>query len=180
MSHVFCKKAKLKFSSPGGTAQRPFLGRWLVLVDPNWFQQSRREVSWCRRTAASGTTEFQIRLNNQLQHKYTRINRHRKRPLRGTPAGLQVDAGLLSAAVRLARASGSSTEGSPRTRPEWRAICLYEAAAESTCRQYRVARWFLLPEAELRRGGASNRLQIWRRRLSSAAAGQATDCKYGN
>ena len=27
---------------------------------------------------------------------------------------------------------------------------LYEAAAESTYRQYRVARWFLLPESELR------------------------------
>ena len=70
MSHVFCKKVKLKFSSPSRTALRPFQGRWLVLLDPNWFQQSRREVSWCRRTAASGTTEFQIRLNSQLQRKY--------------------------------------------------------------------------------------------------------------
>ena len=41
-----------------------------------------------------------------------------------------------------------------------RAICLYEAATESACRQYRAVRWFLLPEAEL------------------AAAGlQAADCK---
>ena len=36
-SRVFCKKAKLKFSSPSRTAQRPFQGRWLVLLDPNWF-----------------------------------------------------------------------------------------------------------------------------------------------
>ena len=44
MSHVFCKKAKLKFSSTGRTALRPFLGRWLVLVDPIWFHQSREGV----------------------------------------------------------------------------------------------------------------------------------------
>ena len=37
LSQVFCRKAKLKFSSPSWTAQRPFLGRWLVLLDPNWF-----------------------------------------------------------------------------------------------------------------------------------------------
>ena len=152
MSHVFCKKVKLKFSSTGGTAQRPFQSRWLVLLDPNWFQQSRRAALHRSRTAASGTTEFQIRLNNQLQRKYAppELIGHRKRRLRDTLADLQVYAGLLSAAVRRARAAGSSAEGSPRTRPEWRAICLYEAAAESTCRQYRVARWFLLPEGELR------------------------------
>ena len=35
------------------------------------------------------------------------------------------------------------------------------AAAESTCRQYRVVRWFLLPEGELRRRlGQSSGLQI--------------------
>ena len=67
MSHVFCKKVKLKFSSPGGTALRPFQGRRLVLLDPNWFQQSRRAAIHRRRTAASGTTEFQIRLNSQLE-----------------------------------------------------------------------------------------------------------------
>ena len=62
---------------------------------------------------------------------------------------------------RRTRATGSSAEGSPRARPVWRATCLYEAAAESACRQYRVARWFLLPEAELRpRIADSNSLQI--------------------
>ena len=40
LSQVSCKKAKLKFSSPGGTAQRPLLGMWLVPMEPNWFQQS--------------------------------------------------------------------------------------------------------------------------------------------
>ena len=80
LSQVSCKKAKLKFSSPGGTAQRPFLGRWLVLMDPIWFQQSRRAGTHRSRTAASGTNEFQIRPDSQLQHKYhhhplTRINR---------------------------------------------------------------------------------------------------------
>ena len=56
----FARRQKLKFSSPGGTALSPFQDRQLVLLDPNWFQQSRQEVFWCRRTAASGTTEFQI------------------------------------------------------------------------------------------------------------------------
>ena len=51
------------------------------------------------------------------------------------------------------RAAGSIAGGSPRARPAWRAICLYEAAAESACRQYRAVRWFLLPEAELRPRG---------------------------
>ena len=69
-SQVSCKKAKLKFSSPGGTAQRPLLGMWLVPMEPNWFQQSRRAATHRRRTTASGTTEFQIRENSQLQHKY--------------------------------------------------------------------------------------------------------------
>ena len=61
-------------------AQRPFLGRWLVLMDPIWFQQSHLAATHRRRTAASGTNEFQIRPDSQLQHKYhhhplTRINR---------------------------------------------------------------------------------------------------------
>ena len=38
-SQVFCKKAKLKFSSPGGTTLRPFQGLWLVPMEPNWVQQ---------------------------------------------------------------------------------------------------------------------------------------------
>ena len=68
-SQVFCKKAKSKFSSPGRTAQRPFQGRWLVLMEPNWFQQDHQAAIHRRRTAASGTNEFQIRQNSQLQHK---------------------------------------------------------------------------------------------------------------
>ena len=36
-AQVICKKAKLKFSSPGRTALRPFQGRWLVPMDPIWF-----------------------------------------------------------------------------------------------------------------------------------------------
>ena len=128
-SQVFCKKAKLKFSSPGGTAQRPFQGRWLVLLDPNWFQQSHLAAIHRRRTAASGTNEFQVRLNSQLQRKYPppELIGHRKRPLRDTHWLIckltlicnpqQVDAGLLSAAVRRTRAAGSSAEGSPRVRP---------------------------------------------------------------
>ena len=93
-SQVFCKKAKLKFSSPGGTAQRPFQGRWPVLLDPNWFHQDHQAAIHRRRTAASGTTEFQIRPNSQLQRKYAppELIGHRKRPLRGAPTDLQVDA----------------------------------------------------------------------------------------
>ena len=89
-SQVFCKKAKLKFSSPGGTAQRPFLGRWLVLMDPIWFQQSHLAATHRRRTTASGTNEFQIRPDSQLQHEHELIG-HRERPLRDAPADLQVD-----------------------------------------------------------------------------------------
>ena len=83
LSQVSCKKAKLKFSSPGGTAQRPFLGRWLVLMDPIWFQQSRRAATHRSRTAASGTNEFQIRENSQLQHKYAQINRTPEKAIEG-------------------------------------------------------------------------------------------------
>ena len=120
------QKAKLKFSSPSRTAQRPFQGRWLVLLDPNWFQQSHHATTYRRRTAASGTTEFQIRPDNQLQRKYPppELIGHRKKAIEGDTGQLckltlicntqQVDAGLLSAAVRLTRAAGSSTEGSPR------------------------------------------------------------------
>ena len=95
-AQVIFTKAKLKFSSPGGTAQRPFQGRWLVLMEPNWFQQSRRAATHRSRTAASGTNEFQIRPDSQLQHKYAppELIGHRKRPLRGALAGLQVDADL--------------------------------------------------------------------------------------
>ena len=74
-SQVFCKKAKLKFSSPGGTTLRPFQGLWLVPMEPNWVQQDHQAALHRRRTAASGTTEFQIRQDSQLQHKYARINR---------------------------------------------------------------------------------------------------------
>ena len=65
-SQVFCKKAKLKFSSPGRTTLRPFLGRWLVLMEPNWFQQDHQAAIHRRRTAASGTTEFQIRYSSKM------------------------------------------------------------------------------------------------------------------
>ena len=42
------------------------------------------------------------------------------------------------------------------------ATCNFEAAAESACRQYRAARWFLLPEGELRaRQAGSSRLQVF-------------------
>ena len=100
LSQVFYRKAKLKFSSPSWTAQRPFQGRWLVLMDPNWFQQNHLEAIHRRRTAASGTNEFQIRLNSQLQHMYAppELIGHRKRPLRGALADLQVDADLQSTA----------------------------------------------------------------------------------
>ena len=90
-AQVNCTKAKLKFSSPGGTAQRPFLGRWLVLMDPIWFQQSRRAATHRSRTAASGTNEFQIRENSQLQHKYAQINRTPEKAIEGRTADLQVD-----------------------------------------------------------------------------------------
>ena len=56
-------------------AQRPLLGMWLVPMEPNWFQQSHLAATHSRRTAASGTNEFQIRENSQLQHKYAQINR---------------------------------------------------------------------------------------------------------
>ena len=81
-SQVFCRKAKLKFSSPGRTAQRPFLGMWLVLMEPIWVHQSRRAAFHRHRTAASGTNEFQIQQNSQLQHEHELIGR-RERPLRG-------------------------------------------------------------------------------------------------
>ena len=89
LSQVFYRKAKLKFSSPSWTAQRPFQGRWLVLMDPNWFQQSHLAAIHRRRTAASGTNEFQIRQNSQLQHEYPpllspELIGHRKMPLRDT------------------------------------------------------------------------------------------------
>ena len=143
----------MKFSSPGGTAQRPFLSMWLVLMDPNWFHQDHHATIHRSRTAASGTNEFQVRLNSQLQHEHELIGR-RERPLRGALADLQVDAYLYNLLPgRRTRAVGSSAEGSPRARPAWRATCLYEAAAESACRQYRAVRWFLLPEAELAAAG---------------------------
>ena len=81
-SQVSCRKVKLKFSSPGRTAQRPFLSMWLVLMDPNWFHQDHHATIHRSRTAASGTNEFQVRLNSQLQHEHELIGR-RERPLRG-------------------------------------------------------------------------------------------------
>ena len=81
-SQVSCRKVKLKFSSPGRTAQRPFLGMWLVLMEPIWVHQSRRAAFHRHRTAASGTNEFQIRANSQLLHEHELIGR-RERPLRG-------------------------------------------------------------------------------------------------
>ena len=55
------------------------------------------------------------------------------------------------------------------------------AAAESACRQYRAARWFLLPEAELAGGFYSiwhncyNTWQMYRKRKAdeARAAGKA-------
>ena len=82
LSQVSCRKAKLKFSSTGETAQRPFLSMWLVLMDPIWVHQSRRAAFHRHRTAASGTNEFQIRANSQLLHEHELIGR-RERPLRG-------------------------------------------------------------------------------------------------
>ena len=83
LSQVSCKKAKLKFSSPGGTAQRPLLGMWLVPMEPNWFQQSHLAATHRRRTTASGTNEFQIRPDSQLQHKYAQINRTPEKAIEG-------------------------------------------------------------------------------------------------
>ena len=92
-AQVNCTKVKLKFSSPGRTAQRPFQGRWLVLMEPNWFQQDHQVAIYRRRTAASGTNEFQIQQNSQLQRKYPRINRTPEKTVEGhTLADLQVDA----------------------------------------------------------------------------------------
>ena len=62
----------MKFSSPGGTTLRPFQGRELVLMDPNWFQQSQRAAIHRRRTAAFGTNEFQIRLMRDTQGRFAR------------------------------------------------------------------------------------------------------------
>ena len=87
-AQVIFTKAKLKFSSPGGTAQRPLLGMWLVPMEPNWFQQSHLAATHRRRTTASGTNEFQIRPDSQLQHEHELIG-HRERPLRDTLADLQ-------------------------------------------------------------------------------------------
>ena len=71
-------QSMLKFSSPTGTAQRPFQGRWLVLMDPNWFHKSHLAATHRRRTAVPGTNEFQILLNSQLPHEYARIIGHRQ------------------------------------------------------------------------------------------------------
>ena len=96
-------------------------------MDPNWFHQSHQAATLRRRTAASGTTEFQIRPNSQLQHEYARINRTPEKAIEGRTGQLykltlicnpqQVDADLLSAAVRRTRAAGSIAGGSPRARP---------------------------------------------------------------
>ena len=83
LSQVSCRKAKLKFSSPNGTVLKPFQGMWLVLLAPNWFHQDHQATTHRRRTAASGTNEFQIRLNNQLQRKYARINRAPEKAVEG-------------------------------------------------------------------------------------------------
>ena len=82
-SQVFCKKGKLKFSSPGRTTQSPFQGRWLVLMEPNWFQQDHQVAIHRSRTVASGTNEFQIQQNSQLQRKYARINRAPEKAVEG-------------------------------------------------------------------------------------------------
>ena len=71
---------------------------------------------------------------------------------------------------RRTRAAGSSAEGSPRACPEWRAICLYEAAAESACRQYRAVRWFLLPGAELAAAGSGQQTRHCHRRAISSTS----------
>ena len=73
LSQVSCRKAKLKFSSPGGTAQRPFLSMWLVLLEPNWVQQDHQAALHRSRTAVPGTNEFQVRQNSQLQREHELI-----------------------------------------------------------------------------------------------------------
>ena len=72
------------------------------------------------------------------------------------------DAGMDELRRLRVRAAGSIAEGSPRARPEWRAICLYEAAAESTS------------------GSIGSRGGSYCRRASSVRGGiRAADCKYG-
>ena len=83
LSQVSCRKAKLKFSSPGGTTLRPFQGLWLVPMEPNLVQQDHQAALHRSRTAASGTNEFQIRQNSQFQHKYVRINRAPEKTVEG-------------------------------------------------------------------------------------------------
>ena len=82
-ARCFARRQSLKFSSPDGTAQRPLLGMWLVPMEPNWFQQSHLAATHRRRTAASGTNEFQIRPDSQLQHKYAQINRTPEKAIEG-------------------------------------------------------------------------------------------------
>ena len=137
-ARCFARRQSLKFSSPGGTAQRPLLGMWLVPMEPNWFQQSHLAATHRRRTAASGTNEFQIRPDSQLQHKCA------WHALRGAPRRA-----LLASARR-------------------RIFETQPAAAKSACRQYRAARWFLLPEGELAAAGSGQ--QTMRRSAISSTS----------
>ena len=73
LSQVSCRKAKLKFSSPGGTTLRPFQGQWLVLLEPNWVQQDHQAALHRSRTAVPGTNEFQVRQNSQLEREHELI-----------------------------------------------------------------------------------------------------------
>ena len=130
----------MKFSSPGGIAQRPFQGKCLVLLDPNWFHKDHHATTHRRRTAASGTTEFQIRYSSKMvcnQQAISAVSRRfssesavyapaarvaKNWPittrrcaaelwLNGTAAGMDELRRLR------VRAPGSSAEGSPRVRP---------------------------------------------------------------
>ena len=61
-----------------------------------------------------------------------------------------------------ARRCSRSRNWAFRRRPLQSCCRMLPAAAESACRQYRAARWFLLPEAGLRpRQAGGSRLQIW-------------------
>ena len=117
LSQMSCRKAKLKFSSPGGTMLRPFQGLWLVPMEPNWVQQDHQAALHRSRTAVPGTNEFQVRQNSQLQHKYVRINRMSEKTVEGRTEQICKLTQDLLLWCR-ARAAGSSAEGSPRARPE--------------------------------------------------------------
>ena len=119
-------KAKLKFSSPDSTAQRPFQGRWLVPMDPNWVHQSHLAATLRRRTAASGTTEFQIRPNSQLQHEYARINRTPEKATEGHTGQIyklmQIYAAVRAPDTRCGELRGGLSSRVPATATQFRWI----------------------------------------------------------